>query len=169
MRVFTDTVKKTIKLPDGREVERQANFKVNLPENPEEMASAVNGLAFLWVCHALRNQARILASNKLMGAAGDKSLKKSLRQFKESLRTMVDVLGFDKDESIETLLGKTQFEGVKVHFDALASGETTIDVDFTTDGVPVPRWFGIKEDGSIEPKWGEEDETEDEGEEPETV
>lgn len=162
MKVFSGVVSKKIKLPTGKEIERKANYTVRLPETAEEMLELLNGSSFLWASHGLRSQAKILAGNKLLGSAGDKKLKKSLRQFKESLRTLTSVMEMAESDAVSFLLQKKQFETVSAHFKQLEAEGNEISVNFDTEAVPFPRWFGFDtEKKSFAPDFGVKDEDSD--------
>ena len=152
MRLIEKDIRKKVKLPTGVEVKRLAKLRINLPETQGEAEELLinegvsEEIVALWAAHGMLAHAKIVASNRLLGAAGDKSLKKSLRQFKESLRTMVDVMEMEAAEAVTFLLGKAKFKTVAAHFEAIGAGAEVISVDFTTEDLPMPKWFTAEDE-----------------------
>lgn len=150
MRTEKFSVTKTVALPDGTEVERKANVILNLPETNEE-AAPLNGNLVKWAAFGLKAYARVMANNRLMGTSSGDVSKKEMRQFNESLRTLIEVMDMEKQGAIDFILGKPQFSKIAKMFEELRAGDKEITIDYSDfTQVPTPRSFTEKDGASTD-------------------
>jgi hypothetical protein len=147
--VYDATMNKTIKSIDGTEIERKAHLKVNVPETAEAASELLGADLWKWAVHGYVAHAKIVAANAMTGviSGGDKKL---TRAFNESLRTLVDVMEMPREKALATLLAKEKFSAFVAKFEALKSAGSTLELDYTTESLPTPKWFDGDEEESEE-------------------
>lgn len=134
-------VSKTIENDLVGKVQRKADVTIALPENLEEATALFGDDLYKWARHGYLAHAKITASTSLLGVLGNKDSRKLVRQFGESLRTLVDVMGMEKQAAIETILKNEKFVSLREAVEQQTSGTATKVLDYTTTPLPTPKWF----------------------------
>lgn len=134
-------VTKTIENDLVGKVSRAANVTIGLPETMEEAQALFGDDLVKWARHGYLAHAKIVASTSLLGMLGNKENRKLVRQFNESLRTLKDVMGMEKDAAVETILKNEKFTILRDAVEQQMKGESVKTLDFTVTPLPTPRWF----------------------------
>lgn len=138
MTLVVKQMKRKVKTLTGDEITRQATLKYNIPESDEDVKALYGEHLANWAAYGYASYARLIATMRLSGSVGDKKL---VRQFRESVRTLVDVMEIAKDEAVALLLSKSQFAKLATVIAEMKAGSQVAVFDFTIDELPVPRSF----------------------------
>ena len=150
MKIHEVYIKKTVTTLSDKEIKRQAKLTVSLPENADEADQIFGEDLWKWARHGFLAHAKISVSNKLIGAT-DKSMRKQIRQFKESLRTLVDIMEQPRDQAINFLLANEKFSNLADYVKEMEAGEELQEFTFSdASTVKKPRWFETGEEESDE-------------------
>lgn len=160
MTMKTDklAISRTVELLNGTEVKKEADLILQLPQNLEEATAVFGDDLWKWARVGAKQYAQQFVRTKLAGGDLDGRSNKLLRQFRESLRTFVEVMEQDREETVQMLLAKEKFAPLVEYFNSLNDVEKKT-FDFTSAELPKPKWF----------KEGEEAEEEEETETEETT
>lgn len=144
MKTISRKMTKNIKLVTGEEIERVANWSMNLPETVDEAVELVNGSTAVWVAYGMVAYAQRMVANKLVSIGApdnetdeEKSKRRKLaRQFKEAFTTLKDVMDMTNDEATAKLMKKEKFASLKDMLDAAKATNEAITIDFAKDPLP---------------------------------
>ena len=139
-------VSKTIENDLVGKVTRKADVTISLPQNLEEATALFGEDLYKWARHGYLAHARIVASTSLLGVLGNKDSRKLVRQFGESLRTLTEVMGMEKQVAIDTILKNDKFVSLREAVEQQTSGAAVKVLDFSSTPLPTPKWFETPED-----------------------
>lgn len=122
-------------------VTRKANVTLAVPETFEEATILYGDELWKWAYQGYRNHARTSASAALLGALGNRDSVGLVRQFGESIRTLVEVMGMPREKAIETILTHEKFKALKTAVDEQVLGSDDREIDYTVTPLKVPKWF----------------------------
>ena len=148
--IFTADVSKTILTLTGVSVKRNGQLMGPMPTDEAMSKEFFGADQWKWACHAWRQHMLISAANQLTIASSDPAGKKLVRQFRESLRTLTEVMGFKNDEALKTLLAKDRFAPLLALVEEAKTASKPVVFDFTVEKSQPknPRWFDSDEDDS---------------------
>ncbi len=145
MKTENAEIKRTVKHPDGSEIERSATLTLASPETNEEAASFFGDNLWKWAVEGYSEYLKQHVRMKLGGQTEDGRSNKELRLFNNSMTTYVEINEMTKEAAYEALIAKPKFAALKAVFEAMKETSPQ-SFDFTQGEIPVPKWFknGVK-------------------------
>jgi len=147
MKTETAEIKRTVKHPDGTEIERKANVVFASPENNDDAAKFFGDNMWKWALEGYTEYLKSHVRMKLGGGGDSESDGRSdklLRQFNSAIQTFVDVEGEKREEVFNRLINRERFSSLKAKFDAMKDTSDQ-NFDFTSGELPTPKWFSSGE------------------------